>query len=491
MGALILMAALTHLFGIFAVTDAGATYRARADSACTLQIERSTASNLAGSTTSAGVAVISGDDFTGGEAITGLSANTVYYYSILVDGVRAHSAPYPSFTTFPAEGVDATVTIAFGSCQTSGTETQIFAAVAAAAPDLVLHLGDFGYADATTLATQRSSYQAQYVDDYLAQIVRQFPQDHTWSDHDYGGNNSDSTLSGKANSLQAFKEYRPHYPLANAANGVWHSGRLANVEVFVLDTRYQRKSGPRFPSSASVLTADTGSTGSTLVIPASASPSAFDNAYNGYYVKFGDGVVERVLDYVAATRTLTLSRSVPSLSAGVSTFHLRFKSLLDGLFLASNQVDWLVDGLNASTARWKVIVSAEAWNPSYISNSDAWGGYDVDQMESLYLRQHITATYVFVFSGDRHRSAIDDGTNAYWPEITASPFNQSPATLGGTWTQGIYGAGHSFGLATFTASSATLAVKDATGGSASGVTPLTITIPAAPSPTPIRWLRAA
>ena len=112
--------------------------------------------------TSPGVVVTPDSDFTGGEEITGLSPNTRYYYSIKVNGTRAHRAPFPEFKTFPVNDVDADVVIAAGSCQSSPTEPVIFASIAAEAPSVFIHSGDLHYGDITTVAGQRTNYQAQY-----------------------------------------------------------------------------------------------------------------------------------------------------------------------------------------------------------------------------------------------------------------------------------------------------------------------------------------
>jgi hypothetical protein len=99
-------ATLTHLMGVLTAPTA-AVYRARADDACVMALEYSVNSDLSGSTPTGGVTVASVNDFTGGETLTGLTANTRYYYAVTIDGVRAHSAPYPSFKTQKAAGVDA------------------------------------------------------------------------------------------------------------------------------------------------------------------------------------------------------------------------------------------------------------------------------------------------------------------------------------------------------------------------------------------------
>ena len=96
-------------------------------------------------------------------------------------------------------------------------------------------------------------------------------------------------------------------------------------------------------------------------------------------------------------------------------------------------------------------------------------------MEQRYIIEHVKASNVLVISGDRHRSAIDNGTNSVWPEMSASPLNQSAATLNGSWTNGVTTAGtHYYGILTLGATYATMTIKNANGSTARAVTPLPI-----------------
>ncbi|MPZ22341.1 MAG: hypothetical protein GEU28_02095 [Dehalococcoidia bacterium] len=95
--------------------------------------------------------------------------------------------------------------IGFGSCHVStrlpysGTAV---AALAAAEPDLFVHLGDYGYADTGAYSQSRAGYLALWSDlpyeDNLARLIRK-PWLFLASDHDLGGNDIDRlSLSGFA-----------------------------------------------------------------------------------------------------------------------------------------------------------------------------------------------------------------------------------------------------------------------------------------------------
>lgn len=477
----------THLIGIGSVTDGSATYRARASGAATLQIEYSENSDLSSSVTSAGVEVVEDDDFTGGETFTGLSADTTYYYRILVDGIPSHASGFPVFHTCPTAGVATSFRFCPVSCNL-GPYGPAFASVGAEDPLFLLHLGDWVYADTSNIDLLRGGpdtasyenrgsglktyYRPLYEPetDASVHIVTKMWRDHTWSDHEYMAN-EDGDYASKATALKVFKEYAVFHPLENPTQGVWHKFTVAHCEFFVTDGRYQREGGKqRFPSTATELTPDSGSSGTALVIPASANPSAFNDFYNGYYVKFADGTVNRITDYVASTRTLTMDGNL-----GTGDFHMRRASYLDMDKIANGQTDWLIDGINNSTATFKFICSPEPMNLTATGWSDSFSGWDADQMELRYLHQRITADNVIVLAGDRHLQAVDDGTNAGWPEVVTSRLVQDGSSLSGTWSHGSQTNSEGYVVVDVAADTVTITVKKADGTTAPGVTQLVVT----------------
>ena len=120
------------------------------------------------------------------------------------------------------------------------------------------------------------------------------------------------------------------------------------------------------------------------------------------------------------------------------------KSMLDGNALgAPGQLQWLKDGLLASTAAWKIIFSSVLANPS-TKIPDAWGGY---QTEWMALKEFINSNNIHnivIISGDLHQASIDNGTQAGFPEMCAPQANASRAgycaTSGfpGDWSEGYY-----------------------------------------------------
>ena len=100
------------------------------------------------------------------------------------------------------------------------------------------------------------------------------------------------------------------------------------------------------------------------------------------------------------------------------------KSMLDGNNLgATGQLQWLENGLLTSTARWKIIFTSVITNPSTKKN-DGWGAF---QTEWNSLRNFINTNNirgVVFISGDLHLGAIDNGTQAGFPEMCVASANR-------------------------------------------------------------------
>ena len=119
------------------------------------------------------------------------------------------------------------------------------------------------------------------------------------------------------------------------------------------------------------------------------------------------------------------------------------KSMLDGNNLGlSGELQWLENGLLASSARWKIIFTSVITNPT-TKFPDAWGGYQTEwnALKDFINTNHIRGV-VFI-SGDLHLGAIDNGTQAGFPEMCVAAANinrvNSCATASrGAWSQGFY-----------------------------------------------------
>jgi len=196
------------------------------------------------------------NDFVTVHNITGLKADTIYYYRVFVNrgkdlGTWARQLPDLSFLppfplkTAPAFGAKTKFRLAFGSCaRLQGDSIQpIWNAVSLWKPDLFFWLGDNIYSDSEYPDIIAGQYQQQRAISSLQKVSRSVPQLAIWDDHDYGRNNHDQTNPIREESLKVFKRYwaNPSYGLENTP-GVFFSYSYGGVDFFFLDGRYHRSS---------------------------------------------------------------------------------------------------------------------------------------------------------------------------------------------------------------------------------------------------------
>jgi len=187
--------------------------------------------------------------------LTGLAPGARATYAIDGDGERREGAvrtqPYWS------DGADAPdITIAIGSCfflaaaeppwnaSTYGDGFEIFDAIAAKAPDLVVWMGDnlyFQAPDELDPASMAARYRRQRALPALQRLLVTAPQIAIWDDHDYGPNDADMSYVLKGESLALFREYwaNPNYGLPDVP-GIFGRARFGDVDLFLLDDRWYR-----------------------------------------------------------------------------------------------------------------------------------------------------------------------------------------------------------------------------------------------------------
>lgn len=444
--------ALTHGPMVGAVTDSSAKIWFRVKPGATVQIEYALDPDFDADPRLSGVVTTSAsDDYTGEVTVTGLAANSLYYYRILVDGEDKTPTPQPQFKTFPTDANSVKIGILTDLRRRDPTRpAPAMKALSADNPDFVIVLGDWDHRNVFTLAEMREMHRETRGDEKVSgatfrdHILYKFPVAHVWDDHDYDGNNSDKTFEKKDKAVQAYDEYWPSYRRPNPQAGIWHKFSYGNlVEVFMLDVRSQRDLSTYKDS---------------------------DFVGNG------------------GSKTRDELRNDPC------------RSMLDGDECPENdpkgQKQWLKKGLLNSTAKWKIIASTVPWNPT-TPKDDAWWDFKAEQEELLNFIANKNITGVMVVSGDIHTGgAIDDGTNAGIAEMNVPTTNMpSPAVtcqlhlptqrLGcGDWSHGFTAKGAGYGFITLSPTSAVIEAKDESGNIVPRVTPAMLRlVPAMP------WLK--
>ena len=187
--------------------------------------------------------------------LTGMAPGARATYAIHGDGERREGAvrAQPYWTA----GDDAQdVTIAIGSCfflapaeppwsaSTYGGGYEIFDAIAAKAPDLMVWMGDnlyFQAPDELDPASMAARYRRQRALPAVQRRLTAAPFIAIWDDHDYGPNDADMSYVMKGESLALFRRYwaNPSYGLPDVP-GVFGRTRWGDVDLFLLDDRWYR-----------------------------------------------------------------------------------------------------------------------------------------------------------------------------------------------------------------------------------------------------------
>ena len=173
--------------------------------------------------------------------IEGLEPATVYEYA-----AQGPDGPVTGrFTTAPAPSARARVTVALGSCAREDEGTAgVWDRIARLAPDAVVLLGDTPYINSSDLAVQRRRYREFAAVPAMRRALAGSSFYATWDDHDFGRQDTDGHVPGKADVRRAFIEYHANPSYGDGASGIYTSFRRGPLEVFLLDTRWFARTEP-------------------------------------------------------------------------------------------------------------------------------------------------------------------------------------------------------------------------------------------------------
>ena len=203
----------------------------------------------------ASVAVTQEADHVALVRLTDLAPGTEVPYAVEGDGERREGTlRTQAWWRRPADA--APLTIALGSCFFLGDDNpvwddasygggyEIFGAIAAQRPDLMVWMGDnlyFQPPDELDPVSMAARYRRQRSFAPLQGLLTATAHVAIWDDHDYGPNDADLSYTMKGESLALFRRYwaNPSYGLPGAP-GVFGRVRLGDVDVFLLDDRWYR-----------------------------------------------------------------------------------------------------------------------------------------------------------------------------------------------------------------------------------------------------------
>jgi len=171
--------------------------------------------------------------------VQGLLPDTDYYYGIEVAGsLRTEVESRGRFRTFPLG--KSSFRIAFASCgDYRAPDQRAYTAIMEERPLLFINVGDLHYSD--TNSTNHEEYRSNY-DQVLGHpqqgaLYRSVPVAYMWDDHDYAGNNADTTAIGRDTARAVFRERVPHYPLGSAGGTMAQAFTIGRVRFIMTDLR--------------------------------------------------------------------------------------------------------------------------------------------------------------------------------------------------------------------------------------------------------------
>lgn len=310
--------------------------------------------------------------------VDGLEPLTYYHYTL--SGKNKKIWWQGQFQTLPDGPSD--YKIIFGSCQETGSESDIFSKIREENPLFYLQIGDLHYENIGSDCQNRfdSTYNVVFSSKAQAALYQNVPLVYMWDDHDYGPNNSDASNPCREVSIRQYKNHFPHYPLAfdditSPISQVFNAGRVT----FLLTDMRSQKTPPV---------------------------------------------------YKDCERTKTGS------NFGTEA-HLQW--FFDQLLEAKNKghvVAWI------NSYPW---INAPD-GPNYkCSEKDNWGGYPEERTKIAdFIKKHQIP--VFILSGDAHMVAIDDGTNSDYATGGGAPvrvFHAAALDRPGSYKGGPYSSGYS------------------------------------------------
>lgn len=343
--------------------------------------------------------------------VSGLQPYTTYHYRVMINGqpdsLQGH------FKTFPEVGQQGEYLWHVLSCQEFGTYNA-FNAIYTQQPELILHTGDWTYPDyqfsgdwRMNWQTLQASYRRRYSEQEpnMPKVIRSTVFDYVVDNHD----------GIWALTNNHFPQYtiNPNGSASNTINvsptpaGAFENMMAAYTEYF-----------PHFPLAAPEV-----------------------GMYHSY--RYGNAEVF----FVDVRNCGNHLDSTFRYDATEDMWH--FDPRPGQTLLGAQQLQWLKDGLQQSTADWKFIVSGVMFNKQFRKVIDVgmalqsftfslggelgtgfrlahslcsnWAGYPAEQDGFLDFLEVNNVKDVIVLSGHVHTNVMDDGRNAGLPELNTGP----------------------------------------------------------------------
>jgi len=209
------------------------------------------------------------NSFTTNFILQDILSNANYQYRVQFE--NGNYSEWFYFKTFPTQGLPGKFSFVFSSCMREKyMEFNIFEKVKKLSPTFIALLGDQMYgdydgnlntmedylandslrkkmiaegevllSDKTIIQAFRNKYNRVFDENYQ-KTASSIPLMAIWDDHDFGSDNTDGTYPYKNEARKVFKENFPDYSFVEKDGGIYYEFSIADVDIFVLDTRWYR-----------------------------------------------------------------------------------------------------------------------------------------------------------------------------------------------------------------------------------------------------------
>lgn len=342
--------------------------------------------------------------------ITDLNPDTRYYYRIIIGGNIVEGPNH--FYTFPCPGQATNFSFHFGSCMNNNVGNDVlFDVMQQYEPRFFLHLGDWLYPDTTENLPDNTdfysldydlvvgAYKGRYSYPRMRNYLRNVPMSYVYDDHDYVADNTSRTTASytnvgltatlmeipfppiaRRNLIEAYYRFFPAYPEVDTTEGIFHSFRFGNTEIFMIDNRSARS-----PNTHSIKNVN----GNWVFDP------------DPDHTLLGDVQREWLLD-------------------GLKNSTATWKFIASGTAFNRTYGDALQTALNLPNLAGLPIAALLV---------DSWSGFPLDQDTLINWVQQHQIDGVIMMSGDTHTSAIGDAQTGGLTEMMAGCLSQSNSTL--------------------------------------------------------------
>lgn len=170
-----------------------------------------------------------------------LAPDTAYHYALEIDG-KIVPEKHGEFRTFPMG--PASFSFAFGSCSLTGSTNKVFDVIRENRPLFYMNDGDWHYEDIrdNVRSRFRAAYDKVLASPPQAKLYRHVPFVYMWDDHDFTGDNSDTSTKAHEATRLTYQEYIPHYPLAAGQGDVpiYQTFTVGRAKFILTDLRSAR-----------------------------------------------------------------------------------------------------------------------------------------------------------------------------------------------------------------------------------------------------------